>query len=134
MPGSGSGSGIFKSLDPDPDPEFSNDLDPDPDPEKYFEKPGSRSKIIAPKSYFSNNTSKMLKFFFRSDPDPDPCILGGSGSGFLKSLDPDPDFVPSLDPDPALLSLGRIRIRIRPNRPGSATLGLTLIIVLNGPN
>ena len=73
----GSGSGIFKSLDPDPDPEFSNDLDPDPDPEKYFEKPGSRSKIIAPKSYFSNNTSKILKFFsgriraFWVDPDPE---------------------------------------------------------------
>ena len=58
--------------------------------------------------------------YCRSDSDPGPCISGGSGSVFLKSLDPDPDFVPSLDPDPALLSLGRIRIR--PNRPGSATL------------
>jgi hypothetical protein len=84
----GSGSGIFKSLDPDP--EFSNDLDPDPDPEKYFERPGSRSKIIAPKSYLSNNTSKILKFFLGriririfTDFFPEP----GSGSG---QIDPDP--------------------------------------------
>ena len=65
------GSGILKSLDP----EFSNDLDPDP----YFERPGSRSKFIAPKSYLSNYTLKILNFF-RSDPDP--CFL----------VNPDPYF------------------------------------------
>ena len=64
---------------PDPDPEFKNDLDPDPGP--YSEMlGGSRSKIIAPKSDLSNNTSKMLNFFlgrirtriraFWVDPDP----------------------------------------------------------------
>ena len=97
----GSGSGIFKSLDPDP--EFSNDLDPDP--EKYFERPGSRSKIIAPKSYLSNNTSKILKLLLgriqiririRIFEEP------GSGSGFCSQ--PGSESGPVIagsDPDPA---------------------------------
>ena len=66
----------------DPDPDFSTNLDPDPGP--YSERPGSRSNIIAPKSYLSNKTSKILKSFlgririririraFLVDPDPDP--------------------------------------------------------------
>ena len=65
------GSGILKSLDP----KFSNSLDPDP----YFERPRSRSKIIAPKSYLSNDALKILNFF-RSDLDP--CFL----------VNPDPYF------------------------------------------
>ena len=60
----------------DPDPDFSTNLDPDPGP--YSERPGSRSNIIAPKSYLSNKTSKNLKLFlgriwtraFLVDPDP----------------------------------------------------------------
>ena len=62
------------------DPDFSTNLDPDPGP--YSERPGSRSNIIAPKSYLSNKTSKILILFlgriripiraFLVDPDPDP--------------------------------------------------------------
>ena len=49
-------------------------------------------------------------------------FLGRIRIRILESLDPDPEILYSLDPDPnrGLLSLGRIRIR--PTRPGSATL------------
>ena len=42
-----------------PGPEFVEILDPDPDP--YFERPESRSKIIATKSKLSTNTSEIWK-------------------------------------------------------------------------
>ena len=125
----GSGSRIWKTQDPDPDPDFLTDLDPDPDflqdldpdPNPDFKRPLSCSKIIAPKSWLSDNTSKIIEFFLGRmriraillnpdpyftkslDPDPDP------DQDFFSSSDPDPNFENCLDPDPDLAKSTRIR-------------------------